>query len=224
MKDNASAFDATAYDREIRRTLPYYDDLYAQVTDLVNALGRPQLHWLDAGCGTGKAAECALTSCDVARMVLCDPSVKMLRLAAENLAAYADRTECWNMPIQEMHAEGAFDVITSIQVSHYLHREERALAVANCYYALKPGGLFVTFENMAPHSETGVQLALKRWQSYQVKQGKPPAEVRAHIARYGAAYFPITLEEHLALLRSCGFRTVEPFWLSYLQLGLFGIK
>jgi tRNA (cmo5U34)-methyltransferase len=37
-------------------------------------------------------------------------------------------------------------------------------------------------------------------------------------------YFPITVEEHLDLLRNCGFGAVEMFWYSYMQAGFYCIK
>lgn len=96
--------------------------------------------------------------------------------------------------------------------------------IANVYQALQPGGVFFTFENFAPNSRTGQQLALKRWGAYQVAQGRSAQQVKGHLARYDKDYFPISLSDHLQLLQDCGFQTAELLWLSYLQVGLFGIK
>ena len=41
---------------------------------------------------------------------------------------------------------------------------------------------------------------------------------------YGKDYFPITLEEHINLMRNSGFRVVEILWLSNMQVGLWGMK
>ena len=35
MSDNISAFHSREYDRKIKQTLPYYDDFYKQVIELV---------------------------------------------------------------------------------------------------------------------------------------------------------------------------------------------
>jgi tRNA (cmo5U34)-methyltransferase len=45
-----------------------------------------------------------------------------------------------------------------------------------------------------------------------------------HFERFDSEYFPITIEEHLKLLRACGFKTVGLFWYSYMQAGFYGIK
>jgi len=38
-----------------------------------------------------------------------------------------------------------------------------------------------------------------------------------HLKRFNKAYFPITISEHLDLLKQCGFSVAELFWYSYMQ-------
>lgn len=64
--------------------------------------------------------------------------------------------------ILDLDRSNEFDVITAIQVFHYLHKTERMEAVEQCYKALSPNGIFITFENFAPYSEEGKKLYLKR--------------------------------------------------------------
>jgi tRNA (cmo5U34)-methyltransferase len=45
-----------------------------------------------------------------------------------------------------------------------------------------------------------------------------------HRKRFGANYFPLTVQEHLELYYRIGFSTVELFWYSYMQAGFFAIK
>jgi tRNA (cmo5U34)-methyltransferase len=54
--------------------------------------------------------------------------------------------------------------------------------------------------------------------------GKSQEEVDKHLARFGVEYFPITIEDHLKLLKETGFKNVELFWCSYMQAGFYGIK
>ena len=39
-----------------------------------------------------------------------------------------------------------FDIITAIQVYHYLRLDERKIALQKCYEALKDNGLFIKLE------------------------------------------------------------------------------
>lgn len=44
------------------------------------------------------------------------------------------------------------------------------------------------------------------------------------MTRFKHKYFPITIGEHLNLLKRVGFRVAELFWLSYMQAGFYAIK
>ncbi len=57
-----SAFSPGEYDEKIRATLPYYQEFYRQVVDVVKALDYPSLSWLDLGCGTGTMGETAFSA------------------------------------------------------------------------------------------------------------------------------------------------------------------
>lgn len=140
--------------------------------------------------------------------------------------------ECYPLPYaefvvgqaQQMEYREEYDAVTAIQVNHYLSREERAVVTRKCFDALRGKGVFITFENFAPYTEYGKDLYLRRWGDYQRENGKDKEEVRQHIRRYGTKYFPITISEHLQLLKSCGFRKNEVLWVSYMQVGLLAIK
>lgn len=47
-------FKADEYDDNIKRVIPYYEDIYAQTADIVNKYVQSAVSWLDVGCGTGK--------------------------------------------------------------------------------------------------------------------------------------------------------------------------
>ena len=79
-------------------------------------------------------------------------------------------------------------------------------------------------ENVRPVSEEGLEIGLDRWAQFQKEQGKGDEAVKKHIARLGKEYFPITVEEHLELLRKTGFKIVEIFWYSVMQAGFYAIK
>ena len=54
--------------------------------------------------------------------------------------------------------------------------------------------------------------------------GNDAEEVKRHIDRRGVEVFPITIEEHLTLLKKCGFTSVNVLWTSFLQAGFWAIK
>jgi tRNA (cmo5U34)-methyltransferase len=123
------------------------------------------------------------------------------------------------------HLDGvAPPVITAIQAHHYLQPPERRRAVEACYRVLAGGGLFITFENVAPRTRSGIRLGLERWKHFQIQQGRSPEVVAQHLNRFDTRYFPITVDQHLELLAEVGFRMLELFWFSQMQAGFYGLK
>lgn len=221
MQDNITAFNSSEYDEKIRMTLPYYDDFYKEIISVIKAMGK-QVSWLDVGCGTGNMAKWAIGQIDLEKFVFCDISPNMIE-AVKKRFTLSDANFIVGS-VLELQYSNEFDVVTAIQVNHYLNYDEREAAIKNCYQALKDEGVFITFENFAPFTEQGKELYLERWKQYQIDHGKSQDESQKHIERYGMGYFPITISKHLELMKSCGFKAVEILWVSNMQVGLLGIK
>ena len=220
--DNATPHSAIAYDAGVRRTIPYYDVIHGEVLSFIEALPERPRTWLDTGCGTGALVERALPRFPDTRFVVADPSPAMLTVARERLTE-PRVTVLPPCGTNDLPAD-CFDVVTAIQCHHYLDRSGRQAAVGVCFDRLRPGGVFVTSENVRPLSRTGLDLGLRHWARFQERAGKSSAEVAAQLARFDREYFPITLEEHLLLYREAGFVAVEVLWYSYLQAAFYAVK
>lgn len=220
MKDNMSAFSSSEYDGKIDSVLPYYSEFGRQIYDLVNALGLKNFRWLDTRCGTGNLVLNAADEFPDCEFVLCDPSEKMLESAKQKLGA-KNNVKFRNIPSQEIDYDCQFDIVTSVQSHHYLDGEQRRLAVKNCFNALKCGGVYITFENIALNCD---EIGMKRWKNYMLNHGKTEREIQNHMSRRGAEVFPITIQEHFELLRKTGFKTVDMLWMSYMQAGFFAVR
>lgn len=223
MADNVSVFKAEDYDEKIKQTLPYYDEFYVQITDIVYSMyGYSNINWLDVGCGTGKMAETAFSRLSIENFTFCDYSQEFIDISKQRFSK--SRANFIVADIRKINFSNKFDVVTAVQVNHYFNKIDRATVIRNCYNALKSNGMFITFENFAPESKITEQLYLRRWKTYQQVRGKTEKESDNHIRRYGNDYFPITLRQHIELIKNCGFKAVEIIWLSYMQVGILAIK
>ena len=82
MSNRKVAFSAESYDRDILNTIPYYNEVYNQIADVVSiSFLNKSVSWLDVGCGTGKMAEVTLEQCNVEKMICTDYSTAMLDVA-----------------------------------------------------------------------------------------------------------------------------------------------
>jgi tRNA (cmo5U34)-methyltransferase len=223
--DNATPHTASTYDTQVPKTIPYYDNFHEETLNLIKAMHLQPKNWLDTGCGTGTLAEKALKQFPSTRFVLVDPSPQMLKEAKEKLAGYANVTFLEAAPTQKLSAlKEKFDVITAIQSHHYSTVPQRAEATKVCFNLLSPKGVYVTFENIHPFTEQGTSIGLENWKSRQIQAGREPKTAEEHMKRFGVEYFPITVEEHLALLRKTGFSAVELLWYSVMQAGFYCVK
>ena len=225
--DNKTPHQSSFYDSQVRNTIPYYDFFHQETILFVRALNIEPRVWLDTGCGTGTLVEKALKIFHGTKFILSDPSAEMLALASEKLKGYKDRiiisepsgSEEIKMPVTEN-----VDVITAIQSHHYFSREKRKNAVENCFNLLRNGGVFITFENIRPLTEKGIEVGKNYWGNFQLSAGKSEDAVLNHLNRFDSEFFPITILEHIDLLKSCGFKVIEMLWYSYMQAGFYAIK
>jgi tRNA (cmo5U34)-methyltransferase len=224
-KDNASAHTASEYDSQIRRSIPYYDCFHDETISLVKEVVPEPATWLDTGCGTGTFIEKAVKAFPKTRFILADPSKAMLSVAGEKLKGCSGVRVLEPCATQEIPPEHEkFDAITAIQAHHYLSNYERAKATKVCFDLLTVGGVYVTFENIRPLSDKGLEIGKARWRNYQTSAGKDDDTVEKHLNRFGIEYFPMMVDEHLSLLRKAGFSVVELLWYSYMQAGFYAIK
>ena len=224
MGDNSSAHLSTEYDAKIAATIPYMDSFYQSVAILIKATGKPVYRWLDTGCGTGALYDKVKHLFVNTEFVLSDPSTAMLQIAKDifktckNVSFEGADTQSLTYP------DEYFDVISAIQCHHYLDKAGRVQATQNCYRMLKSGGIYAEFENIRPLTGSGREIGLRMWENYQVAMGKTQHEAAEHMKRFDTEYFPITIPDHIDLLKNAGFSAIEVLWASYMQAGFYAVK
>ena len=222
--DNTTPLSANDYDAEIEKIVPFYSEFHRQTIDLVKSFHWSEGSWLDTGCGTGTLVAKAMKEFPAFRFVLCDPSEAMIVQARKEIPDLRGLLEFHTCGTQNLEYKNEFDIITAIQSHHYLGHDDRSLALKKCFDALKVNGVFIFFENFAPSDERSKNIVMNRWGRYQQSHGKTDEEISQHQRRYDRDYFPITLERHFHLMFQAGFKTIEIFWLSYMQAGIYAIK
>jgi len=227
--DNTTPHMAADYDLSVRLTIPFYEAMQAQTVDVARSTEPEADCWLDVGCGTGYLVALAIPHFPEASFILADPSEAMLDQAKRRLKEHNSNRVKFLAPIGNQDLSVYQDqvrpqIITAVLCNHYLKRDGRQAATEACYRLLAEDGVFITVENISPADEADVLLGLERWRRFQLKQGRHPSVVDDHIKRFNTEYFPISADEHLALLRAVGFRRTSLFWLSYMQAGFYAIK
>jgi len=225
--DNSTPHLATVYDSQVRDTIPYYDSFHEETINLIKATLIEPKNWLDSGCGTGTLAQKALPIFPNTKFILAEPSQEMLNNAKRKLANIANGRVQFLEPVSTQDLPKSIaspDVVIAIQSHHYMSREERIRATAVCFELLTHRGVYVTFENIRPFTTEGMAIGKENWKNFQLGRGRDVRTVQKHMERFGVEYHPITIQDHLSLLRKAGFSTVEMLWYSCMQAGFYGIK
>jgi tRNA (cmo5U34)-methyltransferase len=226
--DNSSSHRSEVYDLQITDTIPYYGSFHDETINIVKIILREPKIWLDTGCGTGTLVKKGIKYFNNTNFILTDPSVEMLDLARSKLSKHPQEKINFLEPMEtsKISLDDNFkpDVITAIQAHHYMSREDRFKATKTCYNLLNDNGVYITFENIRPATEEGVEIVKKYVENFQISKGRDKETVENNLKRFDVEYFPIKVDEHSLLLEKTGFKVVEMFWMSYMQAGFYCIK
>ncbi|HMK54149.1 MAG TPA: class I SAM-dependent methyltransferase [Methanobacteriaceae archaeon] len=226
--NNTTPHQAADYDGQIVNIIPGYACFHQEIINIVKAMKLKPNTWLDTGCGTGNLVKKAITEFPNTNFILCDPSAEMLRQAQKKLRDHTSGRLLFLKPIPTQDFPPGLcarpDIVTAILSHHYLSPDERKKATMACYNLLKEDGIYITFENIRPNTVEGLEIGMEYWKNFQLEQGRDFETVKSHLERFDREFFPITLEEHLNLLRETGFEVVEILWYSYMQAGFFAKK
>ena len=184
-------FDARVDEYEAHM-MQYVDgaDRYYEVTAQMLPL-RPDIKLLDLGCGTGLELEAIFRRMPRAEVTGIDLSAKMLeRLKAK----FPDRalTLCQGSYFDLPLGEAAFDAVVSVQSLHHFTPERKRGLFERIRRALRPGGIFVLTDFVAPNDAIEAQCF---------------AEYAALNAREPGVYHfdtPLTAEHDMALMAQAG--------------------
>src|SRR5262249_30630673 len=154
--------DADAYDAEIRRFIPHYDDMLATGVELLASLVPPAAHVLDLGGGTGALSAAVLRRMPEARVTLLDVDRAMLAEARRRLSPFGDRVQL---------REGSFldplPAADAVVASLALHHVRDLGAKTNLYRAihtaLAVGGAFLNLDAALTEGPRLNALMFDRW-------------------------------------------------------------
>jgi tRNA (cmo5U34)-methyltransferase len=213
--------DAAAYDAAIRRFIPGYDEMIAEVVSILEgsldaSLGEGA-RVVDLGAGTGALAGAILDRIPRARVVLVDIDPHMLAVAAARVAAHGDRAELRCATFDD--ALGSFAggggigaVVASLALHHVPELDRKRALYARIHDALAPGGVFLSAD--ATVHEAGAEHArvFREWAAGMARAGIAAAEAETLFAQWAGEdrYYPLAVE--LDLLAAAGFARPDCFW------------
>jgi tRNA (cmo5U34)-methyltransferase len=203
--------DADAYDVQIRRLIPHYDEMIATGVEVLAALAPPDAHVLDLGGGTGALSAAVLDGLPGVRVTLLDVDPDMLAEARRRLHRFADRVtfraESFLDPLPAADA-----VVASLALHHVHELETKTALYARIAETLSPGGVLLNLDAAVSEGMRLNRFVFDRMAERMGDHGITDEEARRHFAAWAQEdrYFPLDAE--LVALRDAGFDEVECVW------------
>jgi SAM-dependent methyltransferase len=197
---------------------------------------RPNLdNFLDIGCGDGVLGQAVLAHYPDAHGVLLDFSQPMIDAAQHKLAARKENltfiVQDYSSPVwlASVKAFAPFDVIVSGYSIHHQPDSRKRELYHEIHDLLKPGGIFLNLEHIAPGSawleQVFDEIFIDTMLSYNQKRGLNPAREAVaqeyHNRPHKEANILAPLDMQCNWLREIGFQHVDCY-LKIFELALFG--
>src|ERR1700722_8878594 len=160
MAESQFHFDPDTYLATIRREIPDYDTLQAEI-------GRAAREWsgsdaprvLDLGAGTGSTSQAVLAEYPNARLVLVDENPGMVDVAQSVLpAANVERVAIADLSDPLPHE--SFDLVVSALAIHHLDGAAKRALFAEIHERLAAGGVFALADVVVPDDPADAAIEL----------------------------------------------------------------
>ena len=203
----------SAYDHEIRRFIPGYDQMLDEVAgalaDLYGDGAGAQL--LDLGGGTGALTERVAARLPAARFVVVDVDAAMLAQAAVRLAPLGGRVTLregsFRAPLPPSRA-----AMATLALHHVHEPAAKRATYRTIAEALAPGGALVIGDAFVAERGPLHDAIYRRWTEHLCAHGHREEEARARFVEWARedSFFP--LADELRALAESGFGEVDVRW------------
>ncbi|MDJ0601017.1 MAG: class I SAM-dependent methyltransferase [Crocosphaera sp.] len=224
--------DTQVFDTGIRQLVPHYDLMLDTLTACVPKEAR---RLLDLGCGTGELSYKLLKHCPDAQLVAVDYSPRMIEKAIAKLeeAQLSDRVTfipgdfgTWANGEMKEEIGTNFDACVSSLAIHHLTDEMKYKLLICIRKNLVEGGCFWNADPILQESPQLQEIYSKLREQWTINQGTTIQNVRSNIGNsqpqgHSGQDRLATLETHLTMLSSAGFKTVANPW-RFFGLAIFG--
>lgn len=219
-------FDAAVsrvFDDMVSRSVPYYTDIQRLQTELaVEFLPEGDSVVCDVGCSTGTtiALLASHPRCPAgARFVGIDNSPHMLAEARAKLdqPLAQRRVELLEADLNAGIELPACNVLLMNWTLQFVRPIYRESLVQKVHAALRPGGALFLSEKVLVSDSMLNRLYIDLYLRYKMEQGYTNEELQRKREALENVLVPYRIDENVALLQRCGFRTVDTYfrWINF---------
>ncbi len=211
------------YDRQIRTSIPFYDDSFDLLIDVLRCSGGPPARILDLGVGTGNLAARLLAVFPGAHLTGIDLVPEFLQAAETRLEPHRRRVRLIEVDVERFDFAPRYDLVVSAFMFHHVPDGVKRRTYAKVLSCLDEGGRFVNADFVDSASQHWSRVFDQVRVAFMRAQGVSEERIRTQYVKHRELEIPVPLEMQLAWLSGLGFTDVECFW-KYLNLAIFGAR
>jgi tRNA (cmo5U34)-methyltransferase len=137
------ANDWTDYDQRIKSVIPFYDQAFSTLLDVIAASYPRPKQILDLGVGTGNLARQLLATFPEAHLTGIDLVEEFIDTARLKLSDFGKRSALQCMDVIDFEFKDPYDVVVTSFVFHHLEDDTKRAMYARVFRALSPGVVFL---------------------------------------------------------------------------------
>ncbi len=207
--------EAEMYDGIIKNLIPYY---HLMVEALVNALpfdSSEKIEVIDLGCGTGTISRAVKDTYPEAEITCVDISQNMLQIAAERLRDTKNASFI-NSSFYDFSFDKKYDaVVSSLALHHLVTKEDKYDFYKKIYSSINSGGIFINADVVLASTDVLQKRYMEQWKSFMLQNVQRDEAENKWIPKYYEEDRPISMIEHIDMLRDAGFKIVDVVWKYY---------
>ena len=210
------------YDEHIRKLIPGYELMHAQVRATFQVHLAADAHVLIIGCGTGYEIQYLLQHFPKLHITAVDPSLTMLAQAKHNIQhlAQAEQVTLLHGTAADLADHLLFDAALSLLVAHFIDNTHKAQFFAEIYQHLKPNAMLMTYDLLL-HAE---EYELNILQCICQQQGLTLGQSEQMLARLADDFALISPQGYRDALAQAGFTHIKTYMQIINYFGFFAQK
>ncbi len=205
---------AQNYDQSRRQLIPWFDDFYGTVLDVIPFEPNQSIQVLDLGAGTGLLTALVAEAFPTASLTLIDISAEMLKRAKERFANQANRFDFQVMDLAQITVDYGYDLIISALAIHHLTDDDKQHLFQQIYQTLSPNGIFINADQALGPTPKIDNFYWQTWRRRVIEMGVSEDVLATAMERMQEDKSS-PLEMQLDWLRQVGFKDVHCWYKNY---------
>lgn len=206
-------FDAAVtkvFDNMLERSIPDYHGMRFLTTALAIKYAQPDTTIVDLGCSRGAALKPIIQALgDQCGYLGIEVSEPMREAAKQEIGQFA---EIANIDLRDEYPNVKASVTLGVLTLQFTPIEYRQKIVQHVYDTTADGGAFILVEKILGSDYPMNNLLVDTYYGLKGENGYTPEQINTKRRSLEGVLVPVTADWNVDLLRTAGFKHIEPFW------------